>query len=215
MALMAASEPLWMAAPGKKASFSASLCQQKHCPQPSEGQPPDRRGCVRCRSPPAPERWWNPRAGILHGDLYWNRAASIPRVHRATLYANLSPDGDKHIRLSILLLFGSRYSALELLSGSLKVMESFHGLKRQKNRAGLSSCIDFKRLSCRIRVFLSDDNYEDPKKAFSFNCAHFSRPRGSRKPSHPPQDALQDGAHAYCMKMRPENATSACRERLG
>lgn len=30
----------------KKASFSASLCQQKHCPQPSEGQPPERRVCV-------------------------------------------------------------------------------------------------------------------------------------------------------------------------
>lgn len=50
--------------------------------------------------------------------FYWKRAASIPRVHRAAAYANLSPDGDKHIRLSILLLFGSRYSAFELLSGS-------------------------------------------------------------------------------------------------
>lgn len=128
MALMAASEPLWMAAPGKKASFSASLCQQKHCPQPSEGQPPDRR----VWSPSAAEQWWIPAAGILHGDLYWNHAASIPRVHRAFAYANLSPDGDKHIRLSILLLFGSRYSACELLSRSLKVTESFHGPKRHR-----------------------------------------------------------------------------------
>lgn len=203
-----------MAAPGKKPHFQPHYANKNIVLNLQRGSHLTERVCVRCRSPPAPERWWNPRAGILHGDLYWNRAASIPRVHRATVYANLSPDGDKHIRLSILLLFGSRYSAFELLSGSLKVMESFHGLKRQRNRAGLSRCIDFKRLSCRIRVFLSD-NYEDPRKAFSFNCAHFSRPRGSRKPSHPPQDALQEGAHAYCMKMRPENATSACGERLG
>lgn len=116
----------------KKASFSASLRQQKHCPQPSEGQPPDRRVCVRRRSPPTAERWWIPVDGILHGDLYWNHAASIPRVHRAAAYANLSPDGDKHIRLSILLLFGSRYPACELLSRSLKVMESFRGPKRRR-----------------------------------------------------------------------------------
>lgn len=37
-------ELLCMAAPGK-ASFSASLCHQKHGPQPSEGEQLDRRVC--------------------------------------------------------------------------------------------------------------------------------------------------------------------------
>lgn len=48
------------------------------------------------------------------------------RVHPASMYAKyLSPDGDKHSRLSILLPSGFCYSAFESLSGSLKDIESF------------------------------------------------------------------------------------------
>lgn len=118
--------------------FSASLCQQKNLILNLQ-RVSDRAG------------WWITATGILHGDLYWTRTASMLHVDRAALSTqSIGPPMEINAA-------GFQYavcldSALKSFSGSLKVMETFSGCG--KNRANLSRCIDFKRLSCRVRVDL-------------------------------------------------------------
>lgn len=124
-------------------TFSASLCQQKPHPQPSEGERPGRRACA--------ARWWITGTGILHGDLYWTPTASMLRVDRAAL-STLSIGPLMEINTA-----GFQYSvcldsAFKSLSRSLKVRETFS--RCGKNQVNLSHCIDFKRLSRRVDMHL-------------------------------------------------------------
>lgn len=87
------------------------------------------------------------------------------------------------------------YSAFEPLLGSLKVIIISRVVETQENRAGLSRCIDLKRLSRRIRVFLSGNNYEDSRKPSPQTVQTFFRPRGNRKLSLPKTHCKSEHMH--------------------